>query len=259
MSNSSSASPPSLSGRVAVITGASSGIGEATARILAGRGAKVALLARRTARIDALAAAIAAAGGTARSYAVDITDAATVDRAAAAIRDQLGVASIVVNNAGVMLPNPIEATRRDEWDRQIALNIGGVMNTIAAFTAPLAEAAAAGGVADLVNVSSVGARNVFSNFAVYCATKAYVTHLSLQLRTELGPKGVRVCALEPGVVGTELADHIAHAPSREWLEAWRSQMTYLTADDIGESIAYAVSAPARVNIQQLTILPTAQV
>jgi len=131
-----------LAGRVAVITGASSGIGEATAKTLAARGAKVALLARRADRLDALVAAVRAAGGEAEAWAIDVTDRAAVERTAAAIAARFGRVDLVVNNAGVMLPNPIEQTRSDQWQQQIDLNVTGLMNVIGAFTAPLVEAGA---------------------------------------------------------------------------------------------------------------------
>jgi NADP-dependent 3-hydroxy acid dehydrogenase YdfG len=247
-----------LEGRVAVVTGASSGIGAATAIALADRGARVALLARRKAKLDELAAAIRDRRGHAEAWEIDVTDRDAVEEVAKAIAERLGRADLVINNAGVMLPHPIEDRRADEWKQQIDLNIGGVMNVIGAFTPALLAAASAGGRADLVNVSSIGARNVFTNFAVYCATKAFVTHLSVQLRTELGPKGVRVSAIEPGIVGTELPNHIDFAPAKQWLDSAKAQMEFLEASDVAEAIAFTVSAPKRVNVQQLTIMPTAQ-
>lgn len=244
-----------LAGRVAVITGASSGIGEATAKTLAARGAKVALLARRADRLDALVAAVRAAGGEAEAWAIDVTDRAAVERTAAAIAARFGRVDLVVNNAGVMLPNPIEQTRSDQWQQQIDLNVTGLMNVIGAFTAPLLEAGAAGGAADLVNISSIGARNIFPAFAVYCATKAYVSHLSVHLRAELGAKGVRVSAIEPGLVSTELKDHVDYQGARDWLAG---ATTWLAPADVAETIAFTVGLPRHVNLQTVTIMPTGQ-
>ncbi|RYE90411.1 MAG: SDR family oxidoreductase [Myxococcales bacterium] len=247
-----------LSGRVAVVTGASSGIGEATARLLAARGATVALLARRQDRLDAIAADIASRDGRAAAWALDVVDRSAVEAAAAAIVAQFGRVDIVVNNAGVMLPNPIEALRADQWKQQIDLNIGGLMNVIGAFTPALVAAAQGGKVADLVNLSSIAGRNILPYFAVYSGTKAFVSHLSVHLRAELGGKGVRVCAIEPGIVGTELMDHVDFQGALDWMAGAKTQMEWLEPVDVAEAIAFTVSAPRRMNLQQVTIMPTGQ-
>jgi NADP-dependent 3-hydroxy acid dehydrogenase YdfG len=247
-----------LNGRVAVITGASSGIGEATAKLLASRGARVALLARRKDRLDALSASITQAGGKAASWQLDVTDRKATERVAAEILEKFGSVAIVVNNAGVMLPNPIEQRRVEQWQQQIDLNIIGLLNVIAAFTPALLEAGAGPGPADLVNISSIAAKNIFPNFAVYGGTKAFVTHLSVNLRTELGPKGVRVSSIEPGIVGTELQSHVDFQGAIDWLEGAKAQMDWLAPEDIAEAIAFTVGLPKRVNLQQVTIMPTGQ-
>ena len=247
-----------LEGRVAVITGASSGIGEATAKALASRGARVALLARRKERIDALSDSIRKAGGQATAWQLDVTDREAVERTASEIVTKLGRVDIVVNNAGVMLPNPIEAKRFDQWQQQIDLNIAGLMNVIGAFTDPLLKAGAGAGPADLVNISSIAARNIFPAFAVYSGTKAFVTHLSVHLRAELGAKGVRVSSIEPGIVGTELKDHVDFQGALDWLEGAKSKMEWLKPEDVAETIAFTVSLPKRVNLQQVAIMPTGQ-
>jgi NADP-dependent 3-hydroxy acid dehydrogenase YdfG len=248
----------SIDGRVAVITGASSGIGENTARALAARGAKVALLARRKDKLETIAAEITAAGGTALVVPVDVTDAEAMTAAAATVKAQLGSASIVFNNAGIMLPAAIEEHRTDQWQHQIDLNIGAAMHTIGAFHDQLAETAAASGRADLINTSSIAAQNIFPNFAVYSATKAFITHLSRTLRTEYGPKGIRVSAIEPGIVSTELQSHVTDAGTNEWLAGARQSMNLLEGADIAEVVAFIVSLPAHVNLQQVTIMPTQQ-
>ncbi|MFF8652072.1 SDR family oxidoreductase [Streptomyces griseoluteus] len=249
----------SLSGRVAVVTGASSGIGEATAERLAAMGAHVAVLARRAERLDSLVERIKKQGGRAVALAVDVTDAAAVQSAADRVAEDFGDADLLVNNAGVMLPAPIEERATDQWQQQVDLNITGLMNVIGAFTPQLVRAAQERGVADLVNMSSIAAQNIFPNFAVYSGTKAFVTHLSRHLRVELGPKNVRVSALEPGIVGTELQNHVTDEGTLQWLaDSKESGMEWLTPGDIADVVGYLAALPSRVNLQQVTIMPTAQ-
>ncbi|MGV0853766.1 SDR family oxidoreductase [Mycolicibacterium phlei] len=248
-----------LTDRVAVITGASSGIGEATAKRLAAAGAKVALLARRADRLEKLSAEIAETGGTALAIQVDVADAGAVRAAAERVAAEWGPADLVFNNAGVMLPGPIDEQRYDQWGRQIDVNIVGLMNVIGAFVPQLTAAAADKGVADLINTSSVAAQGVFPNFAVYSGTKAYVTHMSRTLRAELGPRDVRVTTVEPGIVETELQSYVTDAGTLEWLASTREQLEWLNPADIAEAIAFLVGQPARVNVPQLTVTPTRQV
>lgn len=129
---------------------------------------------------------------------------------------------------------------------------------IGAFTSALVKTGGGAGPADLVNISSIAAKNIFPAFAVYSGTKAFVTHLSVTLRAELGAKGVRVTAIEPGIVGTELQDHVDFQGAIDWLEGTKGQIEWLKSDDIAEAIAFTVSLPKRVNLQQVTIMPTAQ-
>nr|BFE57229.1 SDR family oxidoreductase [Dactylosporangium thailandense] len=248
----------SLQGRVALVTGASSGIGAATATVLADRGARVALLARRQDRLDELVGEITLAGGTALGVPVDVTDADAVAAAADRAAATLGPADLVVNNAGVMLPAPVEQLRTDQWQRQIDLNVSAAMHTIGAVVPHLVSAAAEGRRADLVNTSSIAAENIFPNFAVYAATKAFITHLSRHLRVELGAKDVRVTAIEPGIVGTELQDHVTDPGARDWLDETRDTVEWLTPQDVAEVIAFTAALPRHVNLQQVTIMPTRQ-
>ncbi|MET8240224.1 SDR family oxidoreductase [Streptomyces sp. NPDC005078] len=256
MATETSAKP--LTGRVAVVTGASSGIGEASAEHLAELGAAVVVLARRAARLDDLVVQIQKAGGTAVAIAVDVTDAAAVQTAADRVAAELGGADLLFNNAGVMLPAPIEELATDQWQHQIDLNITGLMNVIGAFTPQLVKAAGERGVADLINTSSIAAQNIFPNFAVYSGTKAYVTHLSRHLRVELGAKNVRVSAIEPGIVGTELQSHVTDDGANQWLDGSKETIEWLTPQDIAQTIGFIATLPPRANLQQVTIMPTRQ-
>jgi NADP-dependent 3-hydroxy acid dehydrogenase YdfG len=157
-----------------------------------------------------------------------------------------------------MLPAAIEELATDQWQRQIDLNITGLMNVIGAFVPQLVKAADKRGVADLINTSSIAAQNIFPNFAVYSGTKAYVTQLSRHLRAELGPKNVRVSAIEPGIVGTELQGHVTDQGAIDWLEGSKEAIEWLTPQDIADTIGFLASRPRRVNLQQVTIMPTGQ-
>lgn len=257
--SSTTAQDGNLRTRTAVVTGAASGMGEATARLLAARGARVALLARRADRLTALAEKITADGGQALAVPADVTDEASVRAAAARVREAYGPADLVVNAAGVMLANPVDAGRTDEWQRMIDTNLTGALRVIDAFRPDLLAAGAAGRPADLVNISSIGAHLTFPGYAVYTATKAALTHLSASLRTELGPRGVRVTNVEPGLTDTELGSHIDNAELSHALDGMFDAFGQaLTADDIADLVAYTVSRPRHVNLRQLVVLPTAQ-
>lgn len=247
-----------LEGRVAVVTGASSGIGAETARELAARGAAVALLARRADRLEQLVQEIEADGGRALAVPVDVTDADALRAGRESVVAGLGRPAIVVNNAGVMLPAPIEEHRTDQGQRQIDLNITALMTTIDVFLDDLVAAGEAGGPADLINISSIAGENLFPNFAVYSGTKAYVTHLSKHLRMELGPKFVRVSAIAPGVVATELQNHVTDPGAQEWLEGAASSMELLQPEDVAATIGFLVGLPRRVNLERVVIMPTQQ-
>ncbi|GAB2505085.1 SDR family oxidoreductase [Nocardia heshunensis] len=242
-----------LAGRIAVVTGASSGIGAATARRLAADGARVALVARRADRIKELAADISGI-----AVEADVRDQDSVLAAAQVVRAELGRADLVVANAGVMLPAPFEAADTGEWDQMIATNVNGLLYTSRAFTDDLLAAAADGRAADLVHISSIGAHAVFPNYGVYGATKAAVSHLSRILRAEFGPRGLRVHNVEPGLVTTELGDAMQDRDQFEALAEWREQNHSLPASDIADLIAHTVALPRRLNIADLVVLPTVQ-
>ncbi|AKJ12697.1 short-chain dehydrogenase [Streptomyces incarnatus] len=247
-----------LSGRTAVVTGAASGIGEALALRLAADGARVALLARRADRLQALVEKIRADGGEALAVAADVTDDASVAAARDLVHETFGAVDLVVNNAGVMLPNPVADGRLDEWQRMLDTNVTGVLRVIRAFGADLVAAAGAGRTADLVNVSSIGAHIPFPNYAVYGATKAAVTYLSQSLRTEFGPQDVRVTNIEPGLTETELKDHVDSTELSGQLDGMLEAIGALSPAEVADVVAYAASRPRHVNLRQIVVLPTRQ-
>jgi NADP-dependent 3-hydroxy acid dehydrogenase YdfG len=247
-----------LTGRIAVVTGASSGIGEATAERLAQLGAKVALLARRTDRITTTANRINAAGGTAIAVTTDVTDRTALQATADRITTELGPVDLVFANAGVQLISEIVDLKVDDWDTQIDLNIKGVMNTIQAFVEPLVQAAADDKPADLITTSSIAATRVLEKFQVYSGTKAYISQLTRLLRTELGRKNVRVATIEPGMVDTELPDHVTDPDASKLMADLIHDIDCLQSADIAETIAFMAAVPRHVNLTEITIMPTAQ-
>src|SRR3954454_10357457 len=249
-----------LDGTVALITGASSGIGEATARSLAGQGAKVAVAARRLERLERLAGEIGGEGQTALAIQSDITDQeqaiAAVDRTV----DELGRLDIVGNNAGQMLLGPIEEAPTEEWDRMIDLNLKGLINTTHAALPHLLAAAedSPRGCADVVNISSVAGRLARSGSGVYNLTKHGVGAFSESFRQEFASRKVRSTIVEPGAVATELSDHIRDGV-REQVRERFAGMTMLEAADVADAIAYAVTRPWHVCLNEILIRPTEQV
>jgi NADP-dependent 3-hydroxy acid dehydrogenase YdfG len=249
-----------LDGTVALITGASSGIGEATARALAARGAKVAVAARRLERLERLASEIGGEGHTALAIQSDIVDQeqaiAAVDRTV----DELGRLDIVVNNAGQMLLGPIEEAPTEEWDRMIDLNLKGLINTTHAALPHLLAAAedSPRGCADVVNISSVAGRIARSGSGVYNLTKHGVGAFSESFRQEFASRKVRSTIIEPGAVDTELTDHIRDGV-REQVRDRFVDMKTLEAVDVADAIAYAVTRPWHVSLNEVLIRPTEQV
>jgi NADP-dependent 3-hydroxy acid dehydrogenase YdfG len=248
-----------LAGRVAVVTGATSGIGAATARRLAADGAAVAVLGRREQRLAALAEEVRAGeDAPVLALAADVSDPDAVERAAERVRTELGRVDLVVANAGAMLAAAFETADVAEWDRMLDLNVRGLLRTGRAFAGDLIAAAADGGRADLVHVGSIGGHQVYPTYAVYGATKAAVAHLTRNLRAELGPRGVRVKTIEPGLVATELGEDMLDTAGREIIESMRREIGSLAPGDIADAIAFAVAAPPRVNVAEMIVLPTAQ-
>ncbi|MCX5581982.1 SDR family oxidoreductase [Streptomyces erythrochromogenes] len=238
--------------KVVAITGASSGIGEATARRLAADGHRLLLGARRAERLEALCEEIGAAGGTAAFRRLDVTDAGDVRGFVAAAGERYGRVDVVVNNAGVMPLSPLDALEVEEWDRMIDVNVRGVLYGIAA-ALPVMRAQGAG---HIVNIASVGAYEVSPTAAVYCATKFAVRAISEGLRQESGG-GVRVTLVSPGVTESELADGISDPAAREAMKAYRA--VALPASAVADAIAYAVSQPPEVDVNELVVRPVARV
>lgn len=234
--------------RVAVITGASSGIGEATARALHAAGYAVALLARRGDRIDALAAEL---GDGALAVQADVTDRDSLVAAAGRVRDELGSATVLVNNAGVMLLGPFNTDQRDDYRQMIEINLLGAITTTEVFLDQLTS-----GEGDIINISSVAGRTARAGNGVYAATKWGINGWSESLRQELQP-AVRVALIEPGVVATELPAHITHEQTNTSVNEMYAEAT-VTADDIAEVIAFTLSRPRHLAINEILLRPATQ-
>jgi NADP-dependent 3-hydroxy acid dehydrogenase YdfG len=252
--------PQPLTGTVALVTGASSGIGAATARRLAEDGATVALVARRKERLDLLAAEIELAGGTDVAVEADITDR---DQAAAAVHhvvDRLGRLDILVNNAGLMLLGPVLGADTEDWDRMIAINLQGLLYTTRTALPHLLQAAEQGPrqVADIVNISSVAGRIASNGFGVYNLTKFGVNGFTEALRQEVTQRHVRVGVVEPGGVATELGSHNKPEIRSEIIDPFYEQTEVLAPEDIADGVSYLVTRPRHTAIGELWIMPTDQ-
>lgn len=245
----------SLDGKVAAITGASSGIGSATAKLLAGEGAKVALIARRADRLGELAERIEADGGDALPIELDITDHGKVEAAMAQINGQFGGINHLVNNAGVMLLGAVEGWDISQWQRMIEVNLLGLLYCTRE-ALPIIRDSGGG---HIVNVSSVAGRTANFGSAVYNMTKWGVTGFSEALRQEALNSNIRVTCIEPGFVDTELQGHNEHPMVVEATEKMREEIgTVLEAEDIARSILYAISQADHVNVNEILIRPTGQ-
>jgi NADP-dependent 3-hydroxy acid dehydrogenase YdfG len=235
--------------KVIVITGASSGIGEASARLLAEHGAKVVLGARRTDKLEQIAADIRHQGGQATYMAVDVADLDAVKKLMSFAQQTFGRVDVIFNNAGIMPLSPMSELKVEEWNRMIDINIRGVLNGIAAGL-PIMQAQGKG---HFINTASIGAHVVVPTAAVYCATKYAVWAISEGLRQE--SKDIRVTTLCPGVVETELGHDITDEATKGQLKEWRKAS--LTPDAIAQAVLYAVSQPDSVDVNELIVRPTA--
>ncbi len=251
----------SLTGSVALITGASSGIGEATARQLVALGADVGLAARRTDRLEQLATELGRERDGVRTHLItaDLSRRDDAERAVAATIEEFGRLDILINNAGVMLLGPIEQAPVEEWEQMVQINVLGLLYCAKAALPHLLAAAEDShrGVADLVNVSSVAGRVARLGSGVYNATKHGVGAFSESLRQEVTKRHVRVGLIEPGAVATELAGH--NRPEvREGLQQRFADMERMEAEDIADAIGYMVTRPRRVAVNEILIRPTEQ-
>lgn len=243
-----------LAGQVALVTGASSGIGEATAETLADAGASVALAARREDELQVVADRIEAEGGEALVVPTDVTEEAQVDAMVEATVAELGSLDILVNNAGVMLLEAALAADRDDWRQMVEVNLLGLMNATHAALPRMHEQ----GAGHIVNVSSTAGRSATATASGYNATKFGVNGFTEALRQEVTEDGIRTTLIEPGIVDTELQEHIPDEEVKARLEGWVDEKKPLTGADVAAAIRYVVTQPQHVSVNELLLRPTDQ-
>jgi NADP-dependent 3-hydroxy acid dehydrogenase YdfG len=237
-----------MSKKIVLITGASSGIGAAIARELAGPGIKLMLGARRVDRLESLADELRATGADVAAQRLDVTDRKDVQAFADAARARWGRVDVIVNNAGIMPLSPMASMKVDEWDRMVDVNIKGVLYGIAAVLPGMLAA----GSGHIINIGSIGALTAVPTAAVYCATKFAVRAISDGLRQE--NEQLRVTCIHPGVVESELADTITDKNAAEMMRHYRA--IALQPDSIGRAVRYAIEQPADVDVNEIVIRPT---
>ncbi len=242
-----------IKNKVVVITGASSGLGEATARMLGKLGAHVVLGARRRDRLQALADDITASGGSARAVTTDVTEIDQVKRLVDEAVQAHGHIDVMINNAGLMQQSPLESLKVDEWDNMIDVNIKGVMYGIAA-ALPLMKEQKGG---HIINVSSVAGHKVIPPGTVYCATKHAVRAITEGLRAEVTPYNIRTTVISPGAVDTELPSHITEEGVAEAMQGFYDQVA-IPADSFARAVVYAMSQPDDVDVNEILFRPTRQ-
>lgn len=235
--------------KVVLITGASSGIGEAAARLIAAKGAHVVLGARRTDRLEKLVGEIRSEGGSASARALDVTDLSSMQAFVEFAKAQHGKVDVIINNAGVMPLSPLAALKVDEWNQMLDVNVRGVLHGIGAVLPDMQ----AQGFGQVINISSIGGLAVSPTAAVYCATKFAVRAISDGLRQETDK--IRVTVVCPGVVESELADSISDEVAREEMRAFRS--VALSADAIARALVYAIDQPDDVDVSEIVVRPVA--
>jgi NADP-dependent 3-hydroxy acid dehydrogenase YdfG len=245
-----------LKNKVAFITGASSGIGMATARALAAEGVKVALVARRKDRLESLKQEIQQGGGEAFISAADVTIKSEIRKAAEECIKAFGQIDILINNAGIMPLSLMKNLHEEEWERMVDVNIKGVLYGIGAVLPSMIERSSG----HIVNVSSVAGRSVFPGGSVYCATKFAVAALSEGLRMELSQaNNIRVTVIEPGIVATELYRTITDKEFLTKAAPAFKDVKPLQADDIARAVLYAVTQPSHVNVSEILVMPSTQI
>jgi NADP-dependent 3-hydroxy acid dehydrogenase YdfG len=242
-----------IKGKVVVITGASSGLGEATARLLSAQGATVVLGARRIDRLQSLADELNGSGGKALAVTTDVTHCDQVKRLVDAAVQTYGRIDVMINNAGLMPQSPLERLRIDEWDRMIDVNIKGVLYGIAAALPHMKQQKAG----HIINVSSVAGHKVGPGFTVYAATKHAVRALSEGLRQEVKPYNIRTTVISPGAVATELPDTITEPDIAERIHKFYEAFA-IPADSFARAVAFAISQPEEVDVNEILFRPTRQ-
>ncbi|MGY1749446.1 SDR family NAD(P)-dependent oxidoreductase [Modestobacter sp. SYSU DS0511] len=243
-----------LQGKVALVTGASSGIGEATAIALAEAGAAVAVGARRRDRLDALAERIGSTGARVLTLDLDVTDEQQCRTAVERTRSELGGLDVLVNNAGVMLLGTIVGADPEDWRRMLHTNVLGLMYMTHAAIEGMVEQ----GSGDVVNISSVAGRTARLGAGVYNASKWAVNAFSESLRQEVTQRGVRIGLVEPGAVATELSSHITQADARRQSQEMAQTMRTLDPEDVARAVLYLVTQPPHVAVNEVLVRPTDQ-
>ncbi|MDQ0207550.1 SDR family oxidoreductase [Alkalicoccobacillus murimartini] len=241
-----------LEGKVIAITGASSGIGEATARLLANNGAQVVLGARRTENLKSITSSIRSKGGNAEYQVLDVTKADQMNDFINYTKETFGKVDVIINNAGVMPLSKLEALKVDEWNLMIDVNIRGVLHGIAAGLPIMKEQ----GFGQFINISSIGGHAVSPTAAVYCATKFAVRAISEGLRMEV-EEGIRVTNISPGVTESELAETISDEKARQVMKEYRKNA--IPSEAIARAIQFAIEQPADVDVNEMIVRPTASI